>query len=90
MAISLVDIQNVLRDEDVEGLLALGAPDDEYSKEAQDIASALSNVSHLTESGIVNVMRQIWNQYFGPFSNEDIEKRMLVFHRIAKHFLRRQ
>ncbi len=89
MDISPANIQFALQAEDIEGLLALGAPNDEYSQEAQDIAAALAVLSgdQLTETHIVSVICDIWVKYFGPFLNEDIEKRNSAFQRIARCLL---
>jgi len=89
MAISLLNIQNVLHTEDVEGLLALGAPDDEYSSEAQAIADALLSVQSRkhTEADIAAVIERVWNKYFGPFSSQEISKRIPAFQRIARQLV---
>lgn len=89
MSISLTDIQHALMAEDVEGLLALGAPDDEYFREADAIASVLSSMSaeQITLSSIVTVISNVWSKYFGPFMPEDISKRTSAFQNIAQRLL---
>ncbi len=90
MTISLADIQNALIAEDVEGLLTLGAPGDEYYNEANDISSALSSIEadQLTQSNIITIISKVWEKYFGPFSPEDINKRTSAFQHIAQRLLR--
>ncbi|MEJ0062398.1 MAG: hypothetical protein WDO70_04155 [Alphaproteobacteria bacterium] len=88
MTISLSNVESALFAEDIEGLLALGAPDDEYFPEAKDITAALTTLSkdRLTEANVIAVISLVWAKYF-ELSNDDIEKRIPAFRRIAQNLL---
>ncbi|ROP38835.1 hypothetical protein [Saccharothrix texasensis] len=49
---------------DPEGLLALGAPADEYGPEADSFAALLGQGVTITPE----VVRQVWERWFGPGS----------------------
>lgn len=57
-------VLGVLNREDPEGLLALGAPTDEYSHEADDLARWLRGGLPLTGE----VLTEVWERWFGPGS----------------------
>jgi hypothetical protein len=84
--ISIID--NALRAEDVEGLLELGAPNDEYSHEAKTIASELEQLTPGTESedGIAAVIAKVWAKSF-ELSDEDLDKRYSALRRVARQIL---
>ena len=84
----LSKVKAALREEDVEGLIKLGAPADEYDSESKEIASAVGalNKNQFTEDNIVAVLALVWTKSFHCLA-EDIEKRMTAFHRIARSFL---
>ncbi len=90
MEITRLEIEEVLRSEDVEGLLDLGAPRDEYSSEARSIASALAaiEVHDLTEDRLAAVVRSVWTRSFGPLSEADLAKRASAFRQVAQRILR--
>jgi len=46
MTITLANIADALRTEDIEGFIASGAPSDEYNSEAEKIASALTSLQN--------------------------------------------
>ena len=79
-------INQVLRDEDIEGFIGLGAPPDEYESEADMIAGAIASEdqSKLTEGRITDVIRTVWAKMFGPFSEEELGKREDAFRRVAR------
>jgi hypothetical protein len=89
MEITQVSVQQTLNEEDIEGLRELGAPADEYSHEAKEIASRLSPLtqSEMTEETLADVVRGVWVRSFGPFSDEDIEKRSPAFRQVAYRIL---
>lgn len=84
--VSIID--NALRTEDVEGLLELGAPKDEYSHEAKTIASELAELTPGTESedGIAAVIAKVWAKSF-ELSDEDLDKRYAALRRVARQIL---
>jgi hypothetical protein len=80
-----VSIKNILRAEDIEGLIQLGAPADEYDSEAEELEVMLSKLGGThTEEQIVKVLEDIWNESFGPFNAEEIGKRQDAFRRVAR------
>jgi hypothetical protein len=87
--ISVSAVEEVLRSEDIEGLLELGAPRDEYADEARRIISALADVGmeDLTESTVTTAIQKTWIESFGPFSAVDIQKRIPAFQQVARHIL---
>ncbi|MGO9271571.1 MAG: hypothetical protein ACLQOO_15130 [Terriglobia bacterium] len=87
-------ILEILDDEDIEGLIALGAPLDEYEREAELIAAAMGD-SGSTEPGASvlrdeakAIIRRVWGERFGPFSDEDLATRDLAFERVAAKVVR--
>ena len=86
MRITEAVVQKTLDEEDIEGLREIGAPEDEYLHEAQKIVSRLSG-SEPTEESLAAVVREVWVASFGPFSDEDIEKRSPVFSKVAHQIL---
>lgn len=84
MHITLSDIELVLSEIDVEGLLAMGAPRDEYSVEARAIEDLVSR-SHaeISEEELVAIISSVWERYFGPFSTEELASRSRNFSRVA-------
>ncbi|HEY0760233.1 MAG TPA: hypothetical protein VGD59_13360 [Acidisarcina sp.] len=89
MEITQTTVQETLNTEDIEGLLELGAPGDEYSHEAEGITSALADLpeKELTEEKLASVVRGVWIRSFGPFSDVDIEKRSPAFKQVAHKIL---
>ena len=86
--LSLVNIKAVLRSEDIEGFIHLGAPSDEYDSEAKKIADALSTLAdnQLTSDNIVAVVALVWAKSFNR-SADEIERRMSAFRHIAQQLL---
>jgi hypothetical protein len=81
MRISAVAIDSILQAEDIEGLLSLGAPNDEYSHEAAQMQSALETLDDcdVTEDHVSRLIMEVWAQSFGPFSDDDIKKDLQCF-----------
>lgn len=57
-------VQAVIDSEDPEGLLAVGAPADEYSVEVPDLAQLVAE-QRVTAAGVLDV----WEHWFGPGSS---------------------
>lgn len=76
----------ILQAEDIEGLLDLGAPRDEYSNEPASIATALE--SGFNEDHVYGLVVRVWNRSFGPFDDDDLAKCAAAFHRVAGHIAR--
>lgn len=87
--ITPVAIKEALDAVDIEDLLKLGAPADEYETEARAIVTALrgSKESELTEDKLTAVVCKVWLQMFGPFSEEAITKRQNAFRQVARRIL---
>ena len=62
MEISLDLIQRVLREEDIEGFIASGAPEDEYNSEAHRIADKINQMNHVNEQMIVAIISKVWQR----------------------------
>ena len=86
MQVLLTNIDAALREEDIEGRIALGAPENEYDAEAKAIVSALSAQQTLTETQIVAIIARIWAKAFDRTAQE-IEQRMPAFRHIAQQIL---
>jgi hypothetical protein len=80
----------VLNAADVEGLFRLGAPSDEYTSEAQMISEAIAQLgeSELTQEGLEAVVRNVWVRMFGPFSEEQVNKRGNALSHVAREILK--
>jgi len=89
MILTLMAIEAILRFEDIEGLLALGAPSDEYYDEASEIQAALENLDahEATHDCVAILVMDTWERAFGPFSKEDREKRKSVLERMVHSIL---
>ena len=89
MIVSLAMLERVLQSEDMEGLHALGAPENEYHDEATAIKTALERLdsSQVTRPRVSAVVMDVWARSFGPFSSEDVQKRRLVLQEIVHRIL---
>jgi hypothetical protein len=84
MRITLAEVEAVLRNEDIEGLVESGAPRDEYDSEAREIAGALASLSsgEFTETNITAIIALVWAKSFNR-SEPEIRQRIPAFQRIA-------
>ena len=82
-------IESILRTEDIESLFQHGAPSDEYSLEARAIVAAVARLSpqDATEGLIADLILNIWNHAFGPFSDYDLDLRRPTFQSVARQML---
>lgn len=88
-------IKNALDEEDIEGLLALDCPRDEYDGEASLIEDGIAKASNFGErplavDQIAAIVEEVWNLNFGPFGDEEVEKRRPAFESVAKKLLKQQ
>ncbi len=60
-------MRDILNRHDPEGLLASGAPEDEYDPEAEEIAGRLRGGRTVTP----HVLVEVWERWFGPSSSYD-------------------
>ena len=82
------EVKAALDSEDIEGLLAIGAPSDEYKSEASLIEDAIAKATQfgakeISAAEIESIVRQVWNQMFGPMSDEQLEQRAPAFRCVA-------
>ena len=86
--ISEGQIKKLLDREDVENLLAVGAPQDEYETEAQMIRDRVvdlqqrQSVAPSTQQ-ITDLIRSVWIEMFGPFETDHLNAREPMFLKIA-------
>ncbi|HWF83795.1 MAG TPA: hypothetical protein VG222_03070 [Vicinamibacterales bacterium] len=86
--ISTDSIQAALNEEDVERLLELGAPADEYRMEAEMIAGMLANIggSDCSEDRVIAIISAVWGRMFDG-SASALELRRPIFQRVARRIL---
>ena len=82
-------IKAILDREDVEGLLATGCPTDEYDGEASLIEDRIAKLTNfgeqpLTAAQVERILVEVWNDQFGPFGTEALEKRRSAFSAVAR------
>jgi hypothetical protein len=78
-------IKAALDSEDVEVLLAMGAPCDEYESEASLIECGIARVAGPPNvDQIAEIIGEIWDAQFGPFDPEDLDKRRGSFSSVAR------
>jgi hypothetical protein len=82
-------IKAALDEEDIEGLLALGCPADEYNSEASLIESKVALASDfgktpLQLSQVERIVSDVWDDQFGPLAEEDLDKRRTAFSSVAR------
>ncbi len=81
-------IRGVLNREDVEGLLAIGAPGDEYDAEAELIRQAIEDGQVKLKAEELNeLIQRIWQKMFGPFSEEEMNQRQAALERVARQLV---
>ena len=88
MRITTANINALLVQEDIEGLIDAGAPSDEYSDEAAQIAAALLQLDHeqLTEDIILSTVSLIWIKSF-ELSVQDMKLRIPALQRVTRLIL---
>lgn len=86
--ITCVKIKEVLKRHDVEGLIAGGAPADEYDSEAEEIYAALQLPENLpvNEDAVFDIVCRVWNKSFGH-APEETSRIAPVFRTIASDIL---
>lgn len=78
-------MNEILVREDIEGLIEIGAPVDEYEHEAAQIAAAITLLEHdqRTEENILAIITLLWMKSFN-LSKEDIKLRGPAFLRVVQ------
>jgi len=85
--ISDVSVAAILRNIDIEGLIAQGAPRDEYDTEAKVILQRLLASECLSVNLTVAILGQVWKKYFGPFTPTQLALRQQDFERTARRII---
>lgn len=88
LADMLSSVHEILRTEDVEGFIALGAPDDEYASEAREIAAAIDNLSpnERTVEGVAAIIALVWAKSF-DLAADELEKRIPAIRQVAQQLM---
>jgi hypothetical protein len=88
MSITASSINAILVHEDIEGLIEVGAPIDEYESEAAQIAAAILQLEkdQRSEENILAIISLLWMKSF-DISAEDITLREPGFKRVARAIL---
>jgi len=81
-------IKHALDEADIEGLLSLGSPGDEYDGEATLIENGICRASDfgkvvIGQSEVEKIISDIWNHQFGPLDSADLERRKPHFAKVA-------
>lgn len=82
-------IKYALDQADIEGLLAVECPSDEYDGEASLIESGIAKATNFGKNkvgahAVEAVVSEVWNSQFGPFGPEDLKKRRPAFASVAQ------
>jgi hypothetical protein len=90
MKISADTLNALFQQEDIEGYINLGAPSDEYTSEAANVAAAISQLesNEITEENITALLILEWMRSF-DLSEADIALRAAALQRIARLILQR-
>ena len=85
-------IKAALDNEDIEGLMAFGCPADEYNGEASLIEGRIAKLTRsehepLGEAEVERIVAEVWNEEFGPFSDEDLQERRSAFTSVARKII---
>ncbi len=80
-------INDLLVAEDIEGFIALGAPQDEYASEAAMITQALSGLGseQYTQENILAIIAAAWSTF--GLAPEELELRIPAMQRVASAIL---
>ncbi len=89
MTITQSIIADVLRSVDLESLIELGAPKDEYEPEARSIMEGVARLEEkgLSEERLAALIRTEWTSWFGPFSDDEIHVRIPRLRQIAHQIM---
>ena len=89
MRITLEQINEILASQDIEGLIEAGAPDDEYSGEAQKIYDILSlaKEDELNIQPLVLILNHLWQRSFN-LTRQDMINRSEAITALAESIFR--
>jgi hypothetical protein len=83
------EIKAALDAEDIEGLLELKCPLDEYDGEAPLIESELAKAKdfgkkHIRQEQLEGIIARVWNDRFGPFADKELSQRAQALASVAR------
>jgi hypothetical protein len=80
----LESIQQLVREADIEGHLAEGAPDDEYEPEEEDLYAVISTwpIARFVSSNLQPIIEEIWRKSFN-LNDVDIATRTTAIAALA-------
>lgn len=83
------EIKSALDQEDIEGLLALQCPSDEYDGEASLIESGVARATNfgkdkISADEVEAIVSEVWNRQFGPFDPDHLKQRRSAFASVAQ------
>jgi hypothetical protein len=77
-------IRRILEEEDIEGLIEMGAPRDEYDTEASRIEGRIRRLPNPDEGAVTGVVEAVWNEMFGPFDSSEMRQREDSIRRLTR------
>jgi hypothetical protein len=77
-------LQHVLAEFDIEGLIAIGAPQDEYSPEAQRIDELIGKAEYPDRRTLKNIVIRVLGDMFG-LDESDLQLRDAEFEKLVQH-----
>jgi hypothetical protein len=85
-------VLSLLKEEDLEGLQAAGAPADEYETEAAMIAQLVEEVPRgdMNLDRVTKIVADVWWQMFGPFDEDALGRRWPGYQRVARRMVQAQ
>ena len=89
MIYPLTTLEEVFRAEDMEGLIALGAPDDEYDSEAFEVQTELEALEdrEMSQACVSTIVANVWRGSFGPFDEDGWRQREPVLRHLVQRIL---
>jgi hypothetical protein len=83
-------INKLLRLEDIEGLLSIGAPDDEYESEAKLIADRVAEHQasgrEVAKEEVASIIAEVWKEMF-ELSDDELLLRREAFQSVAARLI---
>lgn len=85
--LTLQEIEDILRQADVEGFIGDGAPDDEYDSEAQEIYTLLTGATTVDGNKVMAILVAVWERFFnlGP---DEMQQRLPYLRKVAQELAR--
>jgi len=88
MPITRDAIRRAVNEEDIEGLIRMGSPSDEYEAEINKIGGdPRLQAQDLTQDQVTIVVKDVWQEMFGPFPEEELLSRKPAIDRVAQKIM---